>query len=423
MTNELGDSKLLRTEGLLFLAGSLLAGVLAFGWESLAGNPSRAWQAYHVNLVFWLGLCLGSVTLVAIFNLTNARWARPLKRLAEAPACALPALWLALCGLYLGREALFPWAREAVHGKDLWLSAGSLFPRDGLTLGILAVLCLALVYQSVRADLELLGSQELGPGAQREPGRRWKTQKVLSFFLAVGYGLGMTLLAWDLIMSLDPHWVSTLFGAYYFMGSLYTAIAALILLAVLFYRHEGLGSTLGQNQFHDLGKLLLAFCLVTGDFFYSQFLVIWYGNIPEETKYVILRVKSMPWQALAWTVLAMSFGLPFLALLSRKLKMVPSLMGLVALLALLGMWLERMLLVAPSVWSEASLPLGWVELGVSLGFLGVVGLCTRWFLLRVPPLPVSDPLFRERFSEARGLSFGIPKGPSPAFTNSGGGNG
>ncbi|MGQ9857227.1 MAG: hypothetical protein ACUVS3_00905 [Thermodesulfobacteriota bacterium] len=412
----------LRINCVLPLSAASLAGVAVFGWGLLTGNSLRVWQAYHVNLIFWLGLCLGSVALVAIFNLTNAWWARPLKRLAEAPACALPVLWLAFWGLYFGRDALFPWARKPVHGKELWLSAASLFPRDGLTLAILVVLCLALVYQSVRDDREFLGFRGGNRGFKREPGRRWKAQKVLSFCLATGYGLGMTLLAWDLIMSLDPHWVSTLFGAYYFLGSIYTAVGALILLGIIFHRQEGFCGALGPRQFHDLGKLLMAFCLVTGDFFYSQFLVIWYGNIPEETKYVILRVKTMPWQAMAWIVMVMSFGVPFLALLSRKLKMVPALLGPVALLALLGMWLERMLLVAPSVWSEAFVPLGWVELGVSLGFLGMVGLATRWFLLRVPPLPISDPLFRERFPEAGEFSWGTLQGRSQGLTSSGGGH-
>ncbi len=354
----------------------------------LSGDGQRAWQAYLVNLVHWVGVCMGSVTLVAVMNMTNARWGRSLKRLAEAPVLALPFLWALLLCLYIGHRELYPWAREPVHGKELWLSATFLFARDALVLGCMVAVALAMVYHSVKADVEAMAD----PTADSQ--RRFRPQLVLSPVLGILYGVGMSLLAWDLIMSLDPHWVSTLFGAYYFMGSLYTAIAWVVLLAAILHGGEGFRGQVGPSQFHDLGKLLLAFCLVTGDFFYSQFLVIWYGNIPEETKYVILRVRATPWATLAWAVLGASFGLPFLALLSRRLKLRPRMLGALGGVVLTGMWLERMLLVAPSVWSGPHLPLGWLELGVSVGFLGLVGLCVRWFLSRAPWLPVGDPLFQ-----------------------------
>jgi len=371
------------------LWAGVLAGCLSFGWAILSGDLPRAWQAYLVNLVFWLGVCTGSVTLVAIMNMTNASWGRPLKRLAEAGVAPLPVLWMMLLGLYLGHQEIYPWAREVPHGKGLWLSAGFLFPRDALVLGALVAVAAAMVYNSVKADREAMEGSEQGVQT------RWRAQVSLSPVLGILYGIGMTILAWDLVMSLDPHWVSTLFGAYYFMGSLYTGIAWVSLLAALLHGREEFQGRVGASQFHDLGKLILAFCLVTGDFFYSQFLVIWYGNIPEETKYVILRVRTAPWNTLAWSVLVASFGIPFLALLSRKLKKNPRMLGALACLVLLGMWLERVLLVAPSVWSAGELPLGFTELGIGLGFLGLVGLLLLRFLSRVPWLPTGDPLYQK----------------------------
>ncbi len=115
------------------------------------------------------------------------------------------------------------------------------------------------------------------------------------------------------------------------------------------------------RQFHDLGKLLLGFCVVTGDFFFSQFLVIWYGNLPEEAQYVIFRVRNTPWQSLAWTVLIVCFALPFVILLSRKIKMKPRAMVMLGIIILIGMWLERLLLIAPSLWKGEQLPLGMTE--------------------------------------------------------------
>jgi hypothetical protein len=364
-----------------------LIGAASFLLGITGPDAQRAWQVYLVNFVFWAGLCFGGVVLVAVFNMTNAHWARPLKRLAEAPGSFLPVLYVLFWVLFLGRERLFPWIHEPVHGKEAWLSVGFLFARDGVGLLILTGASVALVCQSVRGDI-LAGLP--GNGASRA----WRAQKVLSPILGILYSLVLSLVAFDLIMSLDPHWLSTLFGAYYFIGSLYTAIAAVLLLACLLWKREGFEGRIGQKHFHDLGKLLLAFCLVTGDFFYSQFLVIWYANMPEEVQYVILRVNHAPWAPLAWTVLVMCFALPFVVLLSRRIKLNPWAMLVLSVVLLCGMWLEKLLLVAPSLWKGGSLPLGLLELAVTAGFVGAMGLCVEAFLSRVPALPVSDPLFQ-----------------------------
>ncbi|MGQ9655999.1 MAG: hypothetical protein ACUVXD_18240, partial [Thermodesulfobacteriota bacterium] len=102
------------------LWGALLAGSACFGLAAFSGQAQRAWQAYLVNLVYWLGICMGSVTLVAVMNMTHAKWGRSLKRLAEAPVVALPFLWAMLLLLYLGHQELYPCAREPVHGQELW---------------------------------------------------------------------------------------------------------------------------------------------------------------------------------------------------------------------------------------------------------------------------------------------------------------
>jgi hypothetical protein len=117
--------------------------------------------------------------------------------------------------------------------------------------------------------------------------------------------------------------------------------------------------------------------------------------VPEETRYVILRVKLTPWEPLAWVVLFMIFLLPFFVLLGRRTKLNRVAMMLLSLMIIIGMWLERFLLVAPSLWKKESIPLGLTEILVTAGYLGIVGLCVTGFLKRVPILPVSDPLFRK----------------------------
>lgn len=358
-------------------------------------QAQRAWQAYLVNFLFWSGLAFGTVLFSATLTMTNARWGRPLKRLAEAPAAFLPVAFLLFGVLFFGKERIYPWIHESVGHKQLWLSSGFLFVRDGASLLLLTTVSLALVYYSVRRDVRFLADG--GRGGLVEVSNNERTadpQAVLSPILGIFYAVVLSLIAFDLVMSLSPHWHSTLFGAYYFVGCFYGALAALAVLASLSVRSLGLDAFIEGRHFRDLGNLMLAFCMVTGDFFYSQFLVIWYGDLPYETRYVLLRVRENPWDRLAWAVLFVTFAIPFVALLSRSVKTKPALMSTLGITILIGLWLERFLLVVPSIWKEDNIPLGLLELLITAGYFGIVALCILLFLRKFPILPVSDPLFR-----------------------------
>jgi Ni/Fe-hydrogenase subunit HybB-like protein len=374
--------------GWLGFCGALTAvGVVGFFAGVLGSSPERAWQAYLVNFVFWTGLALGCVLLSATFTMTGARWGRSVKRLAEAPSAFLPVAFLLFWVLFLGRKTLFPWVLNPPAGKELWLSVPFFFARDGLALLVLAGLALALAASSIQRDRAESSGDERARSAARET--------VLSPVYGIGYAVLLSLLGFDLIMALDAHWFSTLFGAYYFVGSFYTGLAALLIAAAIAARTDAMRSHVDGKVLKDLATLLFAFVVVTGYLFYVQFLVIWYGNKLHETQYLVERTRLQPWAPVAWAALAAGFGLPFLALLRKKMKARPLPMIAVGAVALAGMWLERFLLVAPAVWHGESLPLGWVELLVTLGFLGLVTGSILLFLRAAPLLPVGDPLFRD----------------------------
>lgn len=380
-------------------ASLALVGMIAFLLGISGGQAQRAWQAYLINYVFWTGLSFGAVLFVAVLNMSDAMWGRPLKRLAEALGAFLPISFLLFWVLYLGREQIFPWIRQPIPEKQIWLNAGFMFGRNGVGLFLLSALSLALIYYSVKGDRETASrlSETSLPDSVSEPreGVNWRVQRVLSPIIGILYAFVLSLLAFDLIMSLDPHWYSTLFGAYYFMSSFYTALAALYLLSPLSLQAPGLREYIHRHHLHDLGKLVFAFCLFTGYLFYVQFLVIWYGNLPEETRYIILRVRFTPWEPIAWIVLFLILITPFLGLLRRKSKMNPLAILIISGMILVGMWLERFILVAPSIWKGEGLPLGLLEALISAGFFGVMALSLITFLQRVPFLPLSDPLFRK----------------------------
>lgn len=368
----------------------LLIGAISFIVGVSGSQAPRAWQAYLINFVFWFGLSAGSILFVAILNITHARWGRPLKRLAEALGTFLPVSFIFFWLLYGGRASLFPWILEPVQGKEQWLNVPFFFAREGIAIFLLGAVAMALTYFSVRADSVGLSGRETP-----EPELCWKRQGALSPVLAILYALILSLVSFDLLMSLDPHWYSTLFGGYFFVGSFYTAVAALALLAGLLRKTSPLEVILRPRHFHDLGKLLFGFCMMTGYLFYSQFLVIWYGNLPEETRYVIQRIRQNPWVPLPWIILGICFALPFFVLLIQKFKISPRWLLGISTLILIGMWLERFFLVAPSIWRGEEMPLGLIELSVTAGFLGTVGLTAISFLRKFPLLPFSDPLFQE----------------------------
>ena len=371
---------------------------MAFFWGITGPDALRAWQAYLVNFVYWTGLSFGAVLFVAVLNMTNAVWGRPLKRLAEALGAFIPASFLLFWILYFGKEEVFTWIRHPYPEKQFWLSPAFLFARNGIGLLLLSAASLALIYYSVKGDRKAMPPSPAPSGGDSSPEFRedscWKAQRVLSPIVGILYAFVLSLLAFDLIMSLDPHWYSTLFGAYYFMGSFYLALTALYFFSFLGRKAFGLEDTIHPHHLHDLGKLVFAFCIFTGYLFYVQFLVIWYGNLPEETRYVILRVKLTPWEPLAWAVLAMTFAIPFVLLLPRKIKTAPLPMMILSAVILAGMWGERFILIAPSIWEGKGIPLGLLEILITAGFGGIVGLSVICFLNRVPLLPVADPLFQ-----------------------------
>ena len=374
------------------LTGLVLVGVAAFVGGVLGANPLRAWQAYLINLVFWTGLAAGAVLFSAIQSITHAFWGRPLKRLAEAPGTFLMIAPLLFLVLYAGRGHLFPWIAHPVPGKEIWLNVPFLFLRDGIGLLLLGAAAFNLIRLSVRRETDPAATPL--SLATDTGGREEGVVMVFANIYAILCAVVLSLIAFDLIMSLSPHWYSTLFGAYYFIGSFYMALAALMLLACLAVRKEGMGRYIEALQFQNLGKLMLGFALLTGDFFFTQFLVIWYGNLPEETAFVILRTQFAPWRSLAWTVLAVCFVLPFVVLLSRRIKLRPWAMFTLGSVILIGMWLEKFLLVVPSLWQGQGLPLGVSEVSISLGFFGVMALCIATFLKKFPILPFADPLLR-----------------------------
>jgi len=305
------------------------------------GNAQRSWGAFLFNLVFWMGIAAAAPTLSAAIRISNGRWAADVHAQARAwvPVLLLTLGLLAL--LPLGARALYPWASQPVPGLETWLSPGALFGRDVLALAMLTF----LAFRFTRDRSESNHS---------------------AVHLALAYTAVLTLISVDLLMSLQPRWVSTLFGAHFFVGAAYGALAMVPIIARL--RRKDLP----VDTAHDIGKLLFAFSLLWTYMFWSQYIVTWYGNLPHEVSWWMPRVQPGAWLPVGIFVLLACFATPFVLLLSRRNRRSGTALAIVGGIVMFGLWAERLLLVMPSILPDASSPIGWPELAVTAAFLGAV---------------------------------------------------
>ncbi len=379
------------------LLGTLLAvaGAVLFLWVLIGeGRAARVWQAWHVNFMFWTGMAQGLVVFAATQKLAKGHWSGVIIRFAEAGVAFLVVSLLLYLGLVVGRGHIFSWIHEPRQDLGWWLRAQFFFVRNWAIYALLT----RLSWRFVRHDM----APDIGELAGGRPADRLEGRDVISreaAFLVLGYAFGYSLLAFDLMMSLAHKWVSSLFGVFYFMGSFLAALMALAVFAVVLRRRMGLESLFSAKQQHDLGKLCFGFTVFWAYLMWAQFLVIWYGNLPEETFFIFYRLIG-PWKPVGVAVFMLVFLAPFIGLLGVRPKKHAPTLALFALVSLAGIWLERYLEIVASVNGGAGPAIGLPELGVTLLFCGLFLLSFGWFGARYPmvsPRLAADTLEREHY--------------------------
>lgn len=386
--------------GLLVVgAGIFLIGLLL--------DPTRAWQIYLVNFLFWGGLAQGAVVFAAIYHVVEAKWGLPLRRLAEGMVAFLPVNLFLFFPLYFGLWLFFGEIQTLNPNRGAWFDPRFIFVRGGLGLTCVTVLSLLFVYYSLRpgVGVALQRGLRLPHGLYRWLTEEWQGEEVelqrsergldvLAAGVLIAYPITYSFMAFDLIMALDPFWYSSLFGAYMMVSAFYLGLAGLAVVAVLCHWYFEM-PPITTRQLSDLGKLLFGFNLLYAAMLWSQYIVVWYGNLPEETHFVVLRLWEEPWSLLSWTALFAAIFIPFVTFLSRTAKETAWIILAVGTLIAAGLWLERYVLVVPSLWHGKGVPFGWLEIGVTVGFLGAAGLSYVLFLQHFPMLPaVKAPVAR-----------------------------
>ena len=371
----------------------IIIGLAAFIYGIMSPHPAKAWQAYLINFLLWSAIAQGAVLFSALMHMTKARWSGPLSALSESFAAFFPLSFVLFLLLFLGRTHIFPWLNQDLHGKEVWLNIPFLFTRDCIGLLVLYAIGFAYLYNA----LQLRSDPNHIQGGfrkfiykgwvrnKRSPALVKKKMTVWAGLYILAFTVVLSLIGYDLVMSMDPHWISTLFGGYTFVKAFYVGLGALIILAAVTRIKKGKASGLEPSHFHDIGKLFFAFCLLWADFFYVQLTVIWYGNIPEETHYVIERTVMVPWNTLAWTIFVICFIIPFVILLNKKVKSTPVFMIILCSAIIIGFWLEHLLLLAPALSHDVhSLPLSISDGLITVGFFGLMVIAVSFFLKRFP---------------------------------------
>lgn len=387
----------------------------------LATDADRAVRAYLVNWLFFTSISMGAVMLAVVVTMTRGVWSRPIRRIALSFVAFLPLSFVLLIPLLVASAHVFPWLHEPLPaGKEAYLNVPFLAVRSLLALGALYTLALVFAYWSLRPDIGLVRDNASGKlrGLYERMTRGWEGQEieeakahrriaVLGPILALVYALGFSVIAWDWIMSLEPHWFSTLIGPYFFMGAFLGGVAATAILTVRYLPALGAESVVSPTQFHDLGKLTFAFTVFWGYLLFSQFIVIWYALLPGEQSFVIHRFGP-PFTGLAQAVGLLLFVIPFFGLLGVAPKKRPEVLSMFAAISLIGLWLERLLLVYPSYYHGTDgLPLGWREIGIAPLFAGLLLMALMAFATRFPLFQIWQPMSE---IELRGLDVEIVEG-------------
>jgi hypothetical protein len=341
-------------------------------------------HAYLIGYLFWTGIALGSLALLMLQHLTGGRWGLVIRRVLEAATRTLPLNLLLFVPIVAGARHIYPWTHpEEMQGEVLQLKARYLnLPfftgRAALYFAIWLLLAYFLNAWSLAQD--------------RSPERRLvKNMRVLSGPGLVLFVITVTFASIDWGMSLNPEWSSTIYGLIYVGAWSMSALAFAIAMLSMLSSREPMSRVVTASQFHDLGKLLLALVMLWAYFAFSQFLIIWSGNLPEEIHWYLPRTKGA-WAAIAQFVVVFHFGLPFLLLLSRGLKRDPRKLVTIALLILLMRYVDLFWMIGPE-FSHNGFHISAQDFIAPIAIGGLWLATFFWQLGRRVLVPVNDPEF------------------------------
>ena len=361
------------------------------GAATIAGallDRERFFHAYLVGWLLWFSVALGCLGLLLMQHLSGGRWGLALRRPMEAGARTMPLIGLLAVPLLLGLDHLFIWTDKArvaadhlLHHKEPYLNEPFFIGRTMGAVLLFTFFAWVLSRRSARQDAASDGA------AAAWSMQRFSAGGLLTFVMVV------TFLGFDWLMSLDPHWFSSLFGAIFLAGSGIAGLTFLILMARWLSVREPLRAVLSSKRFHDFGTLLFAFVMFLTYLSISQFIIAYQGNIPEEVIWFKERFHGY-WAWVAVGLLVLHFFFPFLILLSRAVKRSSGRVAAIAAFVLFMRWVDLIWLTRPTLVHEG-FPLSWIDPAAVIGVGGIWVFAFAYELRKQPLLPVGAPAVEE----------------------------
>ena len=368
------------------LAGLLLC-VLGF-----VVSREHFFKSYLLGYVFWISIALGSLALTMVHHLSGGAWGVVIRRVLEASSRTLPFMAILFVPLVFGIHDLYEWSHAEAVAQDPILQHKAPY------LNVTFFVVRAVLYFAIWSALAFLLSkwsleQDRGGAAQG----LWMQR--LSGGGLVLYAVTILFMSVDWIMSLDPHWFSTMYGILFMGGQGLSALAFTIAVVVLLSRMEPMSRVIAPAHLHDLGKLLLAFVMLWAYFSFSQFLIIWSANLPEEIPWYLRRMDG-GWQYVGLALILGHFALPYVLLLSRDLKRQGNRLILVAALVIVMRIVDMFWQIGP-MHGEEGLSLHWLDAVAPVALGGVWLAIFLWQLQTRPLLPLGEPYLAEALEHGR----------------------
>ncbi|MDO8548686.1 MAG: quinol:cytochrome C oxidoreductase [Ignavibacteria bacterium] len=354
-------------------------------------EPVRASFSYLIAFMFLLSIGIGSLFLVALEYLTGADWSTPFRRISEFLASTIPLLIIFAIPLILSIHSLFHWSHTEVvsedpilKGKAPYLNTSFFIIRVIVVFGIWSLFYFFLTKNSLKQDTT-------------KDQRLTKKNIVLSGIFIPVFAITITVAAVDWLMSLEPHWFSTIFGVYFFSGSVWASLAALTLIVILLNERGYLSSRLNNDHYYSLGTLMFAFTCFWGYIAFSQYMLIWYANLPEENFWFLIRWAG-GWEYFSILLIFVHFIIPFGALLSYPAKTNPKRLKFMSVWILLSHYLDLYWLVMPNFTINGhGYIFNWLDFVFPIGILGLLILIFSMKAKKHNLIPVGDPKLQRGF--------------------------
>ncbi len=360
----------------------MFLGFLGFAL-ALVKDTERAWHGYLTAFFYFVSLALGGLFFAAVQHMTKAGWSVNIRRLSESFTAFLPYALIGALALLIGAPHLYSWLDPEVVASDYlvahkvpYLNQGFFWVRTALFFIGWLVFARIIVGRSLEQDKS--GDEKLTTSLIP-----WSIAFVM--FFAISYSFFSV----DALKSLEPHWFSTIFGVYTFGGLFQSSVAFMILLIVYLQKKGLVTGFITADHLHDLGKFLFAFTVFWAYIAFSQYMLIWYANIPEETLFFVPRSEG-PWVWVSISLILFKFVVPFFALLPRWAKRHPTHLSAVSILILIMQYVDLHWLVFPN-FDSSRVVFGVYEILIFVGFLGLFLMSMTGFLSRHAIVPVKDP--------------------------------